>query len=134
MEDKKITKEQIEIDKLLMEIKQIESEINQSSAEAAASEAEARKTIAEAGKAEIEYQKAYVSRQKELMSDEENHLYRFSKEVGSNSVTSCMSKLTQWHRQDPECDIEIVFSSPGGSIIDGFELFDFCLQAHLKTL
>ena len=36
-----------------------------------------------------------------------------------------MSKLTQWHRKDPECAIEVIFSSPGGSIIDGFELFDF---------
>ena len=36
-----------------------------------------------------------------------------------------MNKLTQWHRKDPKCPIEIVFSSPGGSIIDGFELFDF---------
>ena len=36
-----------------------------------------------------------------------------------------MSKLTQWHRENPKCDIEIIFSSPGGSIIDGFELFDF---------
>ena len=36
-----------------------------------------------------------------------------------------MKKLTQWSRLNPKCDIEIVFSSPGGSIIDGFELFDF---------
>ena len=36
-----------------------------------------------------------------------------------------MAKLTQWHREKPEHDIDIVFSSPGGSIIDGFELFDF---------
>jgi ATP-dependent Clp protease protease subunit len=36
-----------------------------------------------------------------------------------------MKKLTQWSRLDPKCDIEIIFSSPGGSIIDGFELFDF---------
>ena len=42
-----------------------------------------------------------------------------------------MSKLTQWHRKDPKCDIEIIFSSPGGSIIDGFELFDFI--QHLRN-
>jgi ATP-dependent Clp endopeptidase proteolytic subunit ClpP len=87
--------------------------------------AETRKVEAEAGKAELELEKAQASRMKELLSDEENYLYRFSKDVNSNSVESCMSKLTQWHRRAPECDIEIVFSSPGGSIIDGFELFDF---------
>ena len=95
-------------------------------------EAEARKILAEAGKAEIEYQKAYVSRQKELTTDEENHLYRFSKDVSSHSVEACMSKLTQWHRLDPKCDMEIVFSSPGGSIIDGFELFDFIQELRGK--
>ena len=35
-----------------------------------------------------------------------------------------MKRLTEWHRINPKCDIEIIFSSPGGSIIDGFELFD----------
>ena len=132
MKDKNMTKDEVEIQKLLMEIKQIEMEIAVGNAEAESSKAETRKTLAEAGKAEIEYQKAYQSRQKELMTDEENYLYRFSKEVGSNSVQSCMSKLTQWHRRDPECDIEIVFSSPGGSIIDGFELFDFIQELRQK--
>jgi len=69
---------------------------------------------------------------KELYNDEENYLYRFSKDVGHNSVQSCMSKLTQWHRKDPKCDMEIVFSSPGGSIIDGFELFDFLQEMRSK--
>jgi ATP-dependent Clp protease protease subunit len=43
-----------------------------------------------------------------------------------------MSKLTEWHRRDPKCDIDIVFSSPGGSIIDGFELFDFIQELRAK--
>jgi ATP-dependent Clp endopeptidase proteolytic subunit ClpP len=101
------------------------AEVKKHEAEILKIEAEARKMAAEAGKAEIELQKAYVSRQKELATDEENFLYRFSKDVSAHSVEACMSKLTQWHRQDPKCDMEIVFSSPGGSIIDGFELFDF---------
>jgi ATP-dependent Clp protease protease subunit len=42
-----------------------------------------------------------------------------------------MKKLTEWHRLDPKCDIEIIFSSPGGSIIDGFELFDYI--QHLRN-
>ena len=67
-----------------------------------------------------------------MLTDEENHLYRFSKDVGSNSVQACMSKLTQWHRKDPKCEMEIVFSSPGGSIIDGFELFDFIQELRNK--
>ena len=99
--------------------------IAQSVAEIKKIEADTRRSEAEALKAEVEAKKAYCSYEKELNTDEENHLYRFSKDVNELSVRSCMSKLTQWHRKDPECAIEVIFSSPGGSIIDGFELFDF---------
>ena len=58
-------------------------------------------------------------------SDERNFLYRFNDKVSKDTVRHCMETLTEWHRLDSECAIEIIFSSPGGSIIDGFELFDF---------
>ena len=35
-----------------------------------------------------------------------------------------MTQLTTWSRTDPGCDMEIVFNSPGGSIIAGMHLFD----------
>jgi ATP-dependent Clp protease protease subunit len=43
-----------------------------------------------------------------------------------------MKRLTEWSRLDEKCDMEIVFSSPGGSIIDGFELFDFVQELRSK--
>ena len=127
MSEQPRTKEEIKMDLLLKaaELKIKEAELTQKKSEILKTESETRKTAADAGKAEIEFEKAYSSRQKELFTDEENHLYRFSKEVSYNSVQACMNKLTQWHRKDAKCRIEIVFSSPGGSIIDGFELFDF---------
>jgi len=64
--------------------------------------------------------------------DDMNYLYRFNSKVSSESVKNCMEKLTEWHRLDPECAIEIIFSSPGGSIIDGFELFDFLQDLRSK--
>ena len=106
------------------------AEVERVKAETVKAQAETRKLEAEASKAEIETNKVYMARQKELFDDEENYLYRFSKEVSHTSVQACMGKLTQWHRQDPKCEIEIIFSSPGGSIIDGFELFDFI--QHLR--
>ena len=109
-----------------------EAEAKKAEAEVSKLEAETRKAVADAIKAEVESQKTWSSREKELLSDEENNLYRFSKSVDSNSVSACMSKLTQWHRRDPKCDIEIIFSSPGGSIIDGFELFDFIQELRSK--
>jgi len=107
-----------ETQKSLQEIKKIKAEVRKLNAEADKAQYESAANA-------IEYDKISKARQKELNTDEENFLYRFSKEVSSNSVNACMSKLTQWHRGDPKCDIEIIFSSPGGSIIDGFELFDF---------
>jgi len=127
MSEEKRTKEEIRADLLIKEVEALKGK-----AEIAKTEAETRKIEAEAGKAEIELNKAFDSRQKELNTDEENHLYRFSKDVNHNSVTACMSKLTQWHRKNPKCKMEIVFSSPGGSIIDGFELFDFIQEMRAK--
>jgi len=134
MSEQPRTKEEIKMDLLLKaaELKIKEAEFTQKKSEILKTESETRKTAADAGKAEIEFEKAYSSRQKELFTDEENHLYRFSKEVSYNSVQACMNKLTQWHRKDTKCKIEIVFSSPGGSIIDGFELFDFIQYLRAK--
>ena len=117
---------------------EIAAEIKLKEAETRKTEAEARKTEAEASKAEFEvhsakisHEKALITRRKELSIDEENHLYRFSGSVGEASVRKCITKLTEWHRLDSKCKMEIVFSSPGGSIIDGFELFDFIQDLRL---
>jgi ATP-dependent Clp endopeptidase proteolytic subunit ClpP len=120
MSEQKRTKEEIQA-----EIESKAAETQHKLAEVKKTEAETRKMEAEANKAELDFEKAWRTRQKEVASDEENFLYRFSKDVNHNSVEACMGKLTQWHRKDPKCKMEIVFSSPGGSIIDGFELFDF---------
>ena len=92
----------------------------------------ARKTEAEAKEAEIKAYEAQLDLSARESCDERNQLYRFSKDVSYSSVRTCMSILTGWHRRDPKCDMEIIFSSPGGSIIDGFELFDFIQELRSK--
>ena len=111
---------------------EIQAEIAFKVAETKKAEAEARKTEAEADKVEMESKVAKLDLEKmekalrrDKSIDEENFLYRYSSGVDSGSVQRCMKKLTEWSRLAPDCNIEIVFSSPGGSIIDGFELFDF---------
>jgi len=108
-------------------------------ADIAKTEAETRKILAEATKAEAEADLAILdlasvqrSADRENASDERNFLYRFSGEVSRSSVSGCMKNLTHWSRLNPQCDIEIIFSSPGGSIIDGFELFDFLQELRAK--
>lgn len=69
--------------------------------------------------------------QDELAADRHWHVYNFGKPVTESSVRECINQLTSWARKDPGCEVEIIFNSPGGSIVDGFALFDF-LQA-LRT-
>jgi ATP-dependent Clp endopeptidase proteolytic subunit ClpP len=114
---------------------EIEADIKKTKAETIKVEAEAAKAAAECLQAETKAEKASLEllrfkeeRQKRLASDEENFVYRFSGSVGKESVRGCREKLTEWARLTPGCDIEIVFASGGGSIIDGFELFDYIQQ------
>lgn len=61
-------------------------------------------------------------------SDHHQHIYRFAAGVDQGSAAKCMDTLNRWSRLDPGCDIEIVFFSPGGSVVDGMALFDTIIQ------
>jgi ATP-dependent Clp endopeptidase proteolytic subunit ClpP len=65
------------------------------------------------------------SERKELAKNEHHHLYMFAQAVGDATAAECMLRLTEWMRNDPKCDIEIVFNSPGGSVVAGLALWDF---------
>lgn len=126
-ENEKKTKEEVQA-----ELKLKEAETRKTDAEARKTEAEAAKAEYAAHQAKIDWEKTVKNRKKELSLDEENFLYRFSGTVNESSVRKCMAKLTEWSRLNPECPMEIVFSSPGGSIVDGFELFDFIQELRSK--
>ena len=133
MSDETRTKKEIEAD-IALKV----AEARKMEADAANAEALLRKNNIEADKTAIELKFKQMDLQakeekhaKEKAADDENFLYRFGSEVSGGSVGSCIKKLTEWHRVSPKCDIEIIFSSPGGSIIDGFELFDHI--QHLRN-
>lgn len=109
-----------------------QAQADKEAAEAESLRAEARKKTAEAlvaetnaKKASFDLLKAEYEESKRLASDEFHHIYRFRGQVDGSTVGKCLAQLSTWHRLDPKSDIEIVFSSPGGSILDGFELFDY---------
>lgn len=104
------------------------AEARRAEAEAKAAEANATKSDLEARVAAIVLDETERQHRARLAADLHHHVYRFGGEVSGKAVTSCMMHLTEWHRLDPECDIEVVFSSPGGSIVDGMALFDFLQQ------
>ena len=119
-EDTKKTSEEV-----AAEIEVKKAEARKSRAEADKTEAETKKALLELRQEEIKVYEAELNFQKKHAEDEQNHLYRFDGEVSKSSVQRCLKKLTEWSRLDSKCDMEIVFSSPGGEIISGFELFDF---------
>jgi len=91
-------------------------------------QAESQKAAAEARTAEIEAQKAESLFNKEQAKDEYHHVYQFGGKVSETTVNACIAKLSEWSRLAPECEIEIVFNSGGGSVIDGFALYDFLIS------
>jgi ATP-dependent Clp endopeptidase proteolytic subunit ClpP len=115
---------------------EIEAAVAKTLAEAAKANAEAAKANAEAREADAKARLAdldAVAKEKlRLWGDAHDihyHIYRFNSDVGEASVNKCVEKLTEWHRLDPGCDIEVVFNSGGGDVIEGFVLFD-----HLRWL
>lgn len=114
-----------ELDKIRAETRKIEAEIRKVEADTAAAENYARLRKIEADKKEQDWRR-------EKADDKENMVYRYNTVVDKTYVNDCMTKLTQWSRRHPECDIEIVFSSGGGSIVDGFVLFDFIQELRAR--
>lgn len=111
-------------------------ELDKFTAEAEKARAEARKAHAEAEEAEataavakLEREKAEEKRVREKHADSyEDRVYRFLEPVTDGSVNKCIAQLNAWHRADPDCDIEIIFDSPGGGVVEGFHLFDHILS------
>jgi ATP-dependent Clp endopeptidase proteolytic subunit ClpP len=110
------------------ELRKYDAEAEKALAEAAYHKAQARKAEAEARKAELDLVAAEEKEQARLKSDDQLRLYQFNEQVSAGSVGKCMSQLRLWDRLDPECDIEIIFNSPGGSVIDGMALLDLIVR------
>ena len=108
-----------------------EQKCRQGDAETRKLEAETRKLKAEARQAQAEADVAAIKRDEAVRKERDTlaearfqHIYYFTSDVTASSARECASKLGTWSRQDPGCDIEIIFTSPGGSVIDGMYLFD----------
>lgn len=61
----------------------------------------------------------------EMAAAEENMIYTFADSVSHTSAALAIHTLNHWSRRHPGRDLTIVFSSPGGSAIDGLAFFDF---------
>jgi ATP-dependent Clp protease protease subunit len=114
---------------------EIAANVAKLTAEAAQANANAVKAGAEASKAEAEASTAILDLEKKRhelakwrAGTEHHRVYRFTDSVSAASAEKCLSQLTTWQRIDEaegeRRPMEVVFTSPGGSIYDGFVLFD----------
>lgn len=118
--------------------------------EVALLELEQRKREVEIGRLELEHRKleieqaAYAEQLEweniklriEAQQDQENwkiraynqRIFHFNDQIFGESVAFCMQRLRDLVDLDHERPIELVFNSPGGSVIDGFELYDYLMS------
>lgn len=75
--------------------------------------------------------------QEQLAHPRYHNIYHYTQGVDARSVRECMQQIDIWHRIDNTAPFEIVFSSPGGSVIDGMALYDYIQQmrndGHIVT-
>lgn len=120
------------------QLRKDEAEASKAEAEAAVAEekakAELAKVLAEARAAEAEARLKELSvagaerkERDELAADKHHHFYAFNEAVSASSVKKCVDQLVNWIRcaDGNKLDIEIMFNSPGGSVIDGMALWDY---------
>jgi ATP-dependent Clp endopeptidase proteolytic subunit ClpP len=100
-------------------------------AEAAKYAAEEKHQLAEARRSELmaesisfDVDRDRHARAAENMSDYHYRVLPFTAPVTDENVAKAIFKLNTWARMDRELPIEVVFTSPGGSAIDGLALFD----------
>lgn len=101
-------------------------------AEAEHAEAEAQIARAQAIAAEIGQRDLERKELDYLAGNKFHHVYAFNDIVSSSSVGACISQLNIWSRTEPNCDIEIIFNSPGGAVIDGMALYDYLQTLRRK--
>jgi ATP-dependent Clp protease protease subunit len=116
-------------DKTRAEIAKLEAETACARNESKLKAAEARKAVAEAEQAEIVLAEKRDAEQTRKAGDRFHRVYGFTDPVKADTVEACIRQLSTWSRNNPGCDMEIIFNSPGGSVMAGMHLFD-----HIQVL
>lgn len=101
-----------------------EAEVAKLQSEAAVSEVYRQEAQAQLVKSTNDAERERIKFAKERSSDEFHHVYQFNGAVDTTSAGKCLEQLNYWRRTEEPGKIEIVFYSPGGSVLAGMALFD----------
>lgn len=95
--------------------------------EAETKEAEARTEgyLVQARQLELQTRQLELKEQENRATNRYHQIYTFNQPIDEKTVSFCIDQLDIWSRMFPNCDIEIIFNSPGGNMIEGFALFDY---------
>lgn len=125
-------REALTLEKIRQEARRAEAQAEAAMAEAEDYRSNAIKNLADAELTRVQTISDRLSAEKdereakeELAANKYHHKYNFTSAVDSESSQALMDQMEQWSRLAPTCAMEVVFSSPGGSVIDGLALFDF---------
>lgn len=110
-------------------VRSLEAEAAKHTAEAAYHQSEADFRTMEREALSVDLSRVHDLRERELAGDYYKRVLPFTSSVNPDSVKTCISQLNLWTRMDPTAPIEIIFTSPGGSVVDGLALYD-----HIKYL
>lgn len=123
-----VAKTRAEVEKTLAEARKAAAEAAKAEYEAEYAREEAEQAKIASRKVRLQWERDKEKRDRELAENVYHHVYSFEGQVSESSVQKCIAELTYWHRSAPECPIEVVFFSPGGSVIDGMALWDYLGQ------
>jgi ATP-dependent Clp endopeptidase proteolytic subunit ClpP len=116
---------QQELETIAAEGRKFDAEARRALAHAESAAIEARSVAAAAGINEINFKMKQLEYDEILASDDHHQVYNFTFSVNPGTVKDCIETCNVWRRTKPECEITIVFTSPGGSVVDGLALFDY---------
>lgn len=126
------SEESLESKKLRLEIAALEAAALHTAATQVL-ELEQKKLELEQKKRDLEEKELNVGKlrdeETERKAREEHLVYRFTQAVYPPAVSNCIKKLDLWSGVHPGAPLEVVFTSPGGSVYHGMSLFD-----HLRML
>jgi ATP-dependent protease ClpP protease subunit len=124
------TKEETEL--TVAETERVQAETEKLKAEAAKARADAENAANMAIISRLARENTEREVRASLASNDYNRVYLFNGSITESTVRLAINRMTEWSRLYPGEPIEIIFSSGGGSVVDGMALFDFIsdLKSH----